>query len=73
MTKSQPLPCFYQVFINGVNSLVICDDECSFQTVRNLESQGFELVWDSAPSEFKGAKYAAEFYGAFLPVARYIL
>lgn len=33
-----------------------------------LDEAGFLLVWDSAPSEFAGANYAAKFYAAPTPV-----
>lgn len=36
------------------------DEEATVETQVNLISAGFELVWDSAPTKFKGAQYAAQ-------------
>ena len=60
----------HQVFVKETHHLVIPDEQCSFETLENLKSEGFELVWDSAPSEFKGAQYAAQNYGAPVPVEK---
>jgi len=58
----------FQVFIKGFNSLTIPDEHCSFETLENLETKGWERVWDSAPSEWRGAFYAASAYGSVVPV-----
>lgn len=59
----------FQVFTNDKHHLVIPDSECTFETLENLSANGFDLLWDSAPTEFEGAKYAASF-GAVIPVTR---
>ncbi len=58
-----PLPSFFSVFVNGCHCLTIPDEETSFDTIQNLERNGFELVWDSAPTAFIGSKYAYDTYG----------
>jgi hypothetical protein len=58
------------VFVKGDHNLTIPNEESSFETQENLAREGFELVWDSAPSEFEGAKYASQNYGAHVPVPR---
>jgi len=59
----------FQVFTKGDYHLVLPDSECTVDTLQNLEMNGFTLRWDSAPSEFAGAKCAAN-YGAYVPVTR---
>ena len=60
----------YQVFTKDTNHLVLPDAECSFETLENVSHAGFQLVWDSAPTEFEGAQYAAREYGACVPVQK---
>lgn len=61
------LKTFFWVWVIGTYHLVLPDEQCTFETIMNLQLYGFELVWDSAPSAFNGAEYAAREYGAPVP------
>lgn len=63
----------FNVYVNGRHHLVIPDEENTFETQQNLEQNGFTLIWDSAPSVFAGAKYAARSYNAPVPVERKVV
>lgn len=56
---------FYLVFVRGSNHLIVPEGQADIMA---LDEAGFLLVWDSAPSEFAGANYAAKFYAAPTPV-----
>jgi hypothetical protein len=53
--------------------LVIPDEQNTFETQENLTAYGFSHVWDSAPSAFAGANYAAIYYGCPVPVDQSVL
>lgn len=67
---SRPKANFFHVFVKGDHCLVIPDEEATYETYNNLRDSGFQHIWDSAPSEFAGAEYAAKHYGAVIPVTR---
>lgn len=46
---------------------VVPDGSLSFDQEQVLKSEGWEMVWDSAPSAFAGAKYAADNWSAYVP------
>lgn len=56
---------FYEVWVRGIHHWL------RFSTRRGererLEAVGWRLVWDSAPSPFLGARYAAQQYNAPCP------
>lgn len=58
----------WNVFVSEQYHLLLSDEECDFETIAGLFDSGFELVWDSAPTEFEGALYAGREYGAYVPL-----
>jgi hypothetical protein len=61
---------FWSVWVNGLHHLVIPYSQTSVETCENLTNAGFNEIWDSAPSEFDGAQYAAKYAGAVIPVQK---
>lgn len=67
--KKEPVMCYVYVresnLIAGIrNCKVIPESLVTVDLEKSLVGEGWELVWDSAPSEFDGAKYALNHYRA---------
>lgn len=53
---------FYWVFIKGDSYLIVSEKELGEEWRWLLEEDGFELLWDSAPSYKAATRYCEEWY-----------
>ena len=61
------------VLVKDQEHLVIPNAQATMETIRDAEMAGFKIVWDSAPSEIEGARYAARAHGAPVPVNKKVV